>query len=288
MATTFKAACIQNCAGRDVAANIEETDRLTREAVAAGADFVSLPEYFSGLDLEGRRLKVPAFPEETHPALAHFQALARELAVVINLGSLPIARDGETVNAKAFNRGYMIGRDGEIAARYDKIHLFDVDLPNGETYRESDTIAAGDQMVLADTPWCKMGLSICYDLRFPHLYRGLAQAGAQVLLIPAAFTRTTGKAHWHLLNQARAIETGCFVIAACQGGTHECGAETYGHSLIVAPWGEILADGGEESGFVMAEIDLDKVKIAREMIPAWQDNQDFTVVRQEPLRLAGE
>ena len=284
MASSFKAACIQNCAGRDVAANIEETDRLTREAVAAGAEFVSLPEYFSGLDVEGRRLKVPSFPEDSHPALSHFQALARELSVVINLGSLPIESGG----GKAFNRGYMIGREGEITARYDKIHLFDVDLANGETYRESDTIQAGKQPVLAETPWCTMGLSICYDLRFAHLYRSLAQAGAEVLLIPAAFTRTTGKAHWHLLNRARAIETGCFVIAACQGGTHECGAETYGHSLIVAPWGEILADGGEETGFVMAEIDLEQVARARHMIPAWQDNQDFTITRVEPLRLAGE
>ena len=284
MATTFKAACIQNCAGRDVAANIEETDRLTREAVAAGADFVSLPEYFSGLDVENGRLKVPAFPEDEHPALAHFRALARELSVVLNLGSLPIVSGG----GKAFNRGYMIDRQGEITARYDKIHLFDVDLPDGESYRESDTIQAGKRPVLASTPWCKMGLSICYDLRFAQLYRMLAQAGAEVLLIPAAFTRTTGKAHWHLLNRARAIETGCFVIAACQGGTHECGAETYGHSLIIAPWGEVLADGGEETGFVMAEIDLEQVTRARHMIPAWQDNRDFTVTQVEPLRLAGE
>ncbi len=284
MATTFKAACIQNCAGREVAANIEETERLTREAVAAGADFVSLPEYFSGLDVENGRLKVPAFPEDEHPALAHFRALARELSVVLNLGSLPIVSGA----GKAFNRGYMIDCDGVITARYDKIHLFDVDLADGESYRESDTIQAGKQPVLAETPWCTMGLSICYDLRFAQLYRILAQAGAEVLLIPAAFTRTTGKAHWHLLNRARAIETGCFVIAACQGGTHESGAETYGHSLIVAPWGEVLADGGEETGFVMADIDLEQVARGRHMIPAWQDNQAFTVTQVEPLRLAGE
>ena len=284
MGTNFKAACIQNCAVRDVAANIEETDRLTREAVAAGAEFVSLPEYFSGLDVENGRLKVPAFSEEAHPALSHFRALARELSVVLNLGSLPIESGG----GKAFNRGYMIDRAGEITARYDKIHLFDVDLPDGESYRESDTIQAGAQPVLAATPWCDMGLSICYDLRFPHLYRLLGQAGAQVLLIPAAFTRTTGKAHWHILVRARAIETGCFVIAACQGGTHECGAQTYGHSLIVAPWGEVLADGGEEPGFVMAEIDLEQVTRARHMIPAWQGNREFTVTQVEPLRLAGE
>ncbi len=173
------------------------------------------------------------------------------------------------------NRAYMLDPKGGIVARYDKIHLFDVDLKGGETYRESDTVRGGDRAVLAPTPWCLVGMSICYDLRFAYLYRALAQAGASFLTIPAAFTHTTGKAHWHILVRARAIETGCFVFAPCQSGTHAEGRRTYGHSLVVDPWGEVLADGGEEEGFVTAVIDPAKVEEARRMIPALRHDRAF-------------
>lgn len=289
MSERITVACIQNCATPDLAANIAETAAMTREAAAKGARFICLPEYFSALDVENGRLKIPSFPEDRHPALPAFRALADELDAWLLLGSLPIdAGSDDAGGGKALNRGYLLDADGRIAARYDKVHLFDVDLAGGESYRESATIAPGCEAVTAALPWTTLGLSICYDLRFPQLYRALAQAGAEILAVPAAFTKTTGEAHWHILNRARAIENGAFVVAPCQCGVHAGGAATYGHSLIVDPWGEVLADGGEETGFVMAELDLEQVTRARHMIPAWQDNRDFTVIQVEPLRLAGE
>jgi predicted amidohydrolase len=275
MSTTLKIACIQNCAGPEVAPNLPDCERLVRAAAADGAHLISLPEYFSGLDVgPGGRILAPAFAEDEHPALPWARALARDVRVHLNLGSLAI-RAGS--GGKAFNRGYMIGPDGAVMARYDKLFLFDVALAGGETYRESETIQGGREAVAVETPWGLVGLSICYDLRFGHLYRALAQAGARLLLVPAAFTKTTGEAHWHVLLRARAIETGSFVAAACQCGRHAGGAASYGHSLIVDPWGRVLADGGEEPGFVSAEIDLAEADSARAMIPAWSDTKAFPV-----------
>ena len=265
----FQVACIQNCAGADITENIADAVELVCAAQAAGARMVCLPEFFVYLDADDSRMLANAVPEHAHPAILRFQDLARELGIWILLGSLPIKISAHKVN----NRAYLIADDGQIIARYDKIHLFDVNLKSGENYRESETVVAGNQAVVAPTPWGLLGLSICYDLRFPYLYRTLAQAGADFLAIPAAFTQTTGAAHWHVLLRARAIETGCYVFAPCQCGVHPGNRKTYGHSLIVDPWGKVLADGGTAPGFVMAEIDPDKVREARAMIPALQHDR---------------
>jgi predicted amidohydrolase len=213
--------------------------------------------------------------EEAHdPALAALQELAREQQVHIHVGSLAV----KVTSDKAANRAFLIDPSGEIVARYDKIHLFDVDLPNGESYRESNTFRPGDIAVVARLPWCRLGLSICYDLRFPSLYRALAEASAEVLAVPAAFTRTTGEAHWHVLLRARAIETGCYVLAAAQGGQHENGRETFGHSIAIDPWGRIVAEAGIEPGVLMVDVDLGQVAAARGRIPALDHGRRFEVV----------
>ncbi len=277
-ASSVRVACVQNCATPDVPNNIARTIALTRKAVADGAQLVCLPEYFSGLKTDGGCIDPAAYPEEDHPALPAFAAEARREGTWILLGSLGIsASDGRTLN-----RSYLIGGDGGIVARYDKIHMFDVDLGEGKSYRESATIAPGDEAVVAPTPWGGLGLSICYDLRFAGLYRALAQTGASLLAIPAAFTKITGEAHWHVLNRARAIENGCFVIAPCQYGTLDGGAECFGHSLIIDPWGEILADGGDQEGVIVADIDMTQVKNARDRIPALTHDRTFS----PPARLA--
>ena len=277
MSTSFKAACIQNCATPDVAHNLEVTLGLTREAAAAGADLICLPEYFSGVETRDGLFLPAAFPENSHPALAAFRAAAQELRVWLHLGSLGIGSPGERVK----NRSYVLTPNGEIAARYDKIHLFDVELSAGQVYLESGTVAPGDEAVVVALPWADMGLSICYDLRFAALYRNLAQAGARVLAVPSAFTKLTGQAHWHVLIRARAIETGSYVIAPCQYGTLAGGGECYGHSLIVDPWGQILADGGEDKGFVLAKINLDQADAARARIPALNHDREFTPVVED-------
>ena len=283
MADRFKAACIQFCAVPEIAPNLDTSLRLTREAAAAGARLVCLPEYFSGLATDGARLIPTAFQEEAHPAIPALSRAARELGVWILLGSLAVVRaDGRTVN-----RAYLIDSSGRTSARYDKIHLFDVDLEPGKHYRESEIIAAGNLAVVADTPWGGLGLTVCYDLRFPQLYRELAKCGAAMLAVPAAFTRLTGRAHWHVLIRARAIENGAFVIAPCQHGTLRGGGECFGHSLIVDPWGEVLADGGEDEGFIVADIDPRAVVDARRRIPALTHDRPFSVRAAEaPRRVA--
>lgn len=200
--------------------------------------------------------------------------LAKEMSAWFLVGSIAVKPEGANRN---FNRSYLLAPDGEIAARYDKIHLFDVDLPSGETYRESNSIAAGDRGVLASLPFATLGMSVCYDLRFPGLYRGLAQAGADLISIPAAFTRTTGEAHWHVLLRARAIETGAFVIAPAMWGNHPGNRQTYGHSLVVDPWGRVLADAGEGVRAVTVEIDLAEVAKARAQIPAWRHDPSYAM-----------
>jgi len=264
MTGAFKVACIQNSAGPEMGPSLEEAIALARAAHARGAELICLPEYFACLKASDGEFVVGALAEAEHPALPACRALARELDVWLLLGSLAIKAGPDRV----YNRSYVIDAGGEIVARYDKLHLFDVDLEGGESYRESAVIAPGERAVVAPTPWGPMGLSICYDLRFPYLYRALAQAGALFLTVPAAFARTTGKAHWHVLNRARAIETGCYVFAPCQCGSHVGGRPTYGHSLIVDPWGRVLADGGEETGVIVAEVDPAEVAKARAMVPA--------------------
>ena len=274
---TFKAAMIQLRSGLNPAANIDLAASLIEEAKSGGADYVQTPEMTNLLAANREQLFATVVPEENDASLARLRELARRLAITLHVGSLAV----RLTNDRAANRGFLIGPDGEIEARYDKIHMFDVDLANGESYRESNSYTPGESAILADLPWGRLGLTICYDLRFPALYRALAEAGALYLAVPSAFTRQTGEAHWHVLNRARAIENGCFVFAAAQGGRHENGRETFGHSLIVDPWGRVLAEGGTEPGVVMAEIDPSQVAQARGRIPSLQHGRRFEIV--EPL-----
>ena len=271
MSERFTVACIQTNAGREIEPNIVAASALVRQAREAGADLVLLPENVAMLEPVGRLLKEKAVPEEAHPALAAFRDLARASGIWLLIGSLAVrVEDGRVAN-----RSLLVDPDGTVAARYDKIHMFDVDLGPGESYRESANIAPGASAVVAPTPWGPLGLSICYDLRFPQLYRRLAQGGAVFLSIPAAFTRTTGRAHWHVLQRARAIENGAYVFAPAQCGTHAEGRETFGHSLIVDPWGTVLADGGEEPGVILAAVDPDSVAAARRRIPSLGHDRPF-------------
>jgi len=272
MSERFKVACIQNNAGPDILPNIREVDRLARSARAAGADFILTSENFTSIEFGAERSLDKALPEAEHPAVPHFTALAKELGVWFLMGSLTIKLAPSKVN----NRSYLIDSDGRIVARYNKLHLFDVQLKAGESYRESATVEPGDRAVLAETPWGLLGMSVCYDLRFAYLYRALAQAGAGYLTIPSAFTKTTGQAHWHTLVRARAIETGAYVFAPAQCGQHAGGRKTYGHSLVVDPWGEILADGGEAPGYIIAEVDPSRIAEVRRMIPSLEHDRAFS------------
>ncbi|MDQ2954445.1 MAG: carbon-nitrogen hydrolase family protein [Pseudomonadota bacterium] len=276
-AASFRVGLIQMRSGRAPAANRDAATKLIREAKRAGADYVLTPEMTNIMELSRERLFAAIAPEEDDPSLVAFRELARSLSLYVHVGSLAIKVSPE----KAANRSFLINPKGEIVARYDKIHMFDVDLGSGESYRESQNYRAGELAVLADLPWARFGLSICYDLRFPALYRALAEAGASLLTIPSAFTRLTGEAHWHVLIRARAIENGCFVFAAAQGGVHENGRETFGHSLVVDPWGRILAEGGTEPCVIMADIDPAAVVAARARIPSLQHGRRFEII--EPM-----
>jgi deaminated glutathione amidase len=273
----FKAAMIQMRSGMTPSANIDTAARLIGEAKNAGADYVLTPEMTNIMEVQRERLFAAIADEEHDASLAALRELARKLGITIHVGSLAIKIGPE----RAANRSLLIDAKGDIVARYDKIHMFDVDLANGESYRESNGYRPGESAVLCDLPWGRLGLTVCYDLRFPALYRALAEAGATMLAIPSAFTKQTGEAHWHVLNRARAIENGSFVFAAAQGGKHENGRETFGHSLIVDPWGNILAEGGTEPGVVMAEIDPAAVAMARARIPSLQHGRRFEIV--EPM-----
>lgn len=271
----FRAGLVQMCATRDIDKNIAEATRLIREAVKGGADYVQTPEITTLMETDRAKLFVAIRPEEGNPALAHFRALARELKIWLHIGSMGIAVGPD----KLANRGFLINPAGAVTARYDKIHMFDVQLPNGEVYRESKNYRPGGEAVVADLPWARLGMTICYDLRFPYLYRALAQAGAKILAIPAAFTVPTGQAHWQVLMRARAIENGCFVLAAAQAGKHEIGRSTYGHSIVVAPWGEVLAEGdGTSASVIFADIDLALVEEARGRVPSLEHDRAYHLV----------
>ena len=274
---SFNAAMIQMRSGLDPAANLATVLKLIDEVKEAGADYVLTPEMTNILAAKREQLFARIVAEEQNAMLTTLREVARKLAIYIHIGSLAIKASPE----KAANRSFLIDRRGEVVARYDKIHMFDVDLAGGESYRESNTYRPGDLAMVADLLWGRLGLTVCYDLRFPALYRALAEAGASFLAIPSAFTRQTGEAHWHVLQRARAIENGCFVFAAAQGGKHENGRETYGHSLVVDPWGRILAEGGTEPGVVMAQIDPSEVVAARSRIPSLHHGRRFELV--EPL-----
>jgi predicted amidohydrolase len=275
--SAFKVGLIAMRSGRDPQSNLDAVLAAIDQAKRAGADYVQTPEMTNVMENRRDRLLANIVADESDPTLATLREVARKLAIYVHVGSLAIKASPE----KAVNRSFLIDRKGDIVARYDKIHMFDVDLAGGESYRESNTYRAGELAVVADLPWGRLGLTVCYDLRFPALYRALAEAGASFFAIPSAFTRQTGEAHWHVLLRARAIENGCFVFAAAQGGRHENGRETFGHSLIVDPWGRILAEGGTEPGVVLAEIDLAEVAAARANIPSLHHGRRFELV--EPM-----
>ncbi|HEX2830648.1 MAG TPA: carbon-nitrogen hydrolase family protein [Burkholderiales bacterium] len=261
--TTFKAALLQMQTGNDIEANLDAVKSMAREAAAGGARFVMLPEYALMMDGSGRNMRDNALPADGGPVLLQLRALARELKVWLLVGSLTLKTD----DGRMTNRSLLLSDSGELVASYDKIHMFDATLPDGKVIRESSAYCPGDRAVVADTPWGKLGLTVCYDLRFPQLYRALAQAGARYLTVPSSFQRATGKDHWHPLLQARAIENACFVFAPAMCGEHPGNRSTYGHSLVVDPWGKILADGGESPGIVYADIDPARVDKVRGMLP---------------------
>ena len=273
--------CVQTPALPTFDEAIEAACRLAGAAVAAGAELVCLPEYCGGLKSDNGVLKPPAAPEASHPVLEALRNFTRDAGVWMLIGS--VAVDGP--EGRLINRGFMVDDKGEIRARYDKIHLFDVDLSETERYRESAVINPGGQAVVTDTPWGRLGMSTCYDLRFPHLYRSLAHAGAEILAVPAAFMKVTGQAHWHVLNRARAIENGAVVVAPCAVGPVPGGGAVYGHSLIVSPWGEILAEGGDGVSTIVATVDMESVASVRRRVPSLRHDRPFSQPAQpEPGR----
>lgn len=272
---SFRVGLVQMCTGRDVERNLADAGALVREAATKGAQYVQTPEITTLMELERTRLFAAIRPEQGNPAVAYFSALARELGIWLHVGSMAVLAG----NGKIANRSLLFAPTGEVEARFDKIHMFDVELPGGESYRESRSYQPGGAGVLAGLPWGTLGLTVCYDLRFPQLYRALAKAGADFLAIPSAFTRQTGEAHWHVLVRARAIENGCFVFAAAQAGRHESSRETYGHSLIVSPWGEILAEARVDPSVIVADVAPGEVGRARARIPSLQHDRPFQIAR---------
>jgi deaminated glutathione amidase len=275
--SAFKVALVQMRSGTAPSANLAAALAAVAEAKGAGADYLLTPEMTNIIESKRERLMAAIVDEESDPTLAALREAARAHRIYVHIGSLAVKASPD----KAANRSFLIDRSGEIVARYDKIHMFDVDLAGGESYRESRSYRPGELAVVADLPWGRLGVTICYDLRFPALYRALAESGASFFSIPSAFTKPTGEAHWHVLLRARAIENGCFVFAAAQGGRHESGRETFGHSLIVDPWGKILAEGATEPGVILAEVDPAEVAAARSRIPSLHHGRRFEIV--EPM-----
>ena len=272
--TTHKLACLQANTGNDLAANLATATVMMREAAANGAKFILTPEYTLMMDGSGRVMRDNALPADGGASLAELKSMAKVLKVWLLIGSLTL-RTGEEADTRIVNRSFLISSEGETVATYDKIHMFDVTLPDGKVIRESSAYRPGGTAVTVDTPLGKVGLTICYDLRFPQLFRTLAQAGAQIITVPSSFQRQTGKAHWHPLLQARAIENGCWIIAPAMCGEHAGNRQTFGHSLVVNPWGEVVADGGELPGITYAEIDVARVTKVRGMIPSLTHDREF-------------
>ena len=282
----MRSALLQLSSTDDPAENLAITAARIEAAVAEGAGFVLTPEVTNCVSASRTRQQAVLQQEKDDITLAGLRDLAARRGIWLSIGSLALktgAADGRFAN-----RSFLIGPAGDIVARYDKIHMFDVKLSSGEAYRESKNYRPGSEGILADLPWGRLGMTICYDMRFAYLYRSLAHAGAEYLVMPSAFTRPTGKAHWHVLLRARAIETGCYVFAAAQCGEHAGGRKTYGHSLIVAPWGEVLADGGEEPGFVIADVDSAAVTEARTRVPSLEHDREFTLQPPASAKLAAE
>lgn len=275
--TSFSAACVQLRSGKNARENFAAAEVYIRSAAQAGATYVQTPEMSNLLVRHRAELMERISPPEADVFLTNAIALAKDLGIYLHLGSLAVL----VANEKVANRAFMIGPNGTILATYDKIHMFDVDLPNGESWRESATYEPGQQSIVVDLPFASVGMAVCYDIRFPDIFRSQARLGANVLTGPAAFTRQTGQAHWHVLQRARAIENGAFVVSAAQGGTHADGRETFGHSLIVDPWGKVIAEAqGDEPGFILSEINIVQSKEARERIPAIANERDYVSRRQ--------
>ncbi len=270
----FRVGLVQMRAGRDVRDNLLEAEVLIRDAARRGADYIQTPENTLLMETDAPRLLEKIAPEEGTEGIAHFSNLAKVLRVWLHIGSISI-KVGE---ANCVNRAFLFAPNGDVVLRYDKIHMFDVDLPSGESYRESATFIPGTKVFVAKLPWGGLGVATCYDIRFPEQYKALAKAGAKFLTAPSAFTKVTGEKHWHILLRARAIENGCFVFAAAQGGRHANGRTTFGHSLVISPWGEILAEGGTDPGVIMADIDVGEVDRVRSRIPALDHTRDFEVI----------
>jgi len=275
----MRVAALQMNSGTKPGPNLDQLEALATDAAGQGATYLLSPEV-SVVFAENREgLSAVAGPWEGNPAVARAAGIARKLGVMLHLGSLAVALP----DGRFANRSVLFRPDGSIAATYDKIHLFDATLPGLRNYRESETYAGGDSAVVADVPGFRLGMTICYDVRFPKLHRALAEAGAQVISVPAAFTVPTGEAHWEVLLRARAIETGSFVIAAAQAGSHENGRSTWGHSMIIDPWGKILSQlGGDGPGIAIADIDLGAVDEARGKVPALANARPFSLTVAEP------
>jgi predicted amidohydrolase len=271
---SFRVGLVQMCAGRTVDRNIAAATELIRAAARGGAQYVQTPEMTNILELDRDRLLAAIKPEADDPGVTQFRFLARELGIWLHVGSLALV--GE--RGRPVNRSLLISPEGRIDARYDKIHMFDVDLPGGESYRESANYEPGREAVVATLPWGQLGMTICYDLRFPQLHRALAKAGARFLAVPAAFTKPTGLAHWHTLLRARAIENQCYVFAAGQGGCHENGRETFGHSLVISPWGEVLAEADVQPAVTFADVELQRLEDVRRQVPSLRHDRPFDVV----------
>lgn len=263
----IRAGIVQTQTGLDAGRNARDLAQAADQLAADGAQIIFTPEMCGLLDRNAARLKSAARTEADDPSLAALQKVAKARRVPIAIGSLAIRDDAAAPDGRLANRSFVIGAGGEIFARYDKMHLFDVDLPNGDRYRESASFISGQRVQLVEFPWGRLGLAICYDVRFPQLHAALATAGAQIIAQPAAFTVPTGEAHWQVLLRARAIETGAFVIAAAQTGQHEDGRETFGHSLAIDPWGRVILDMGDKPGTALVDLDLSEVARARARIP---------------------
>ncbi|WP_417516800.1 carbon-nitrogen hydrolase family protein [Minwuia sp.] len=272
--TTVTAACIQPNTGTDWKANLAACTGWIEAAAADGATFIQTPEVSNFIFRRRQDTMANTHAEADDPTLSAYRDLAAKLGVWLNIGSLALRGEADE---RLVNRSFLLAPDGAIANRYDKIHMFDVELPSGQKFTESRAYRPGEHVNVVDLPFGRLGMTICYDMRFPHLYRDLAKAGADILTMPSAFTAETGAAHWHVLLRSRAIENGCFVIAAAQVGEHDGGRHTYGHSLIVDPWGKVLADGGEQPGYVTAELDMARVAKARQSVPSLSNDRTYTL-----------
>ena len=282
MSRPLDIACLQTRPMPDFQSALDEAMPLAEAAVKSGADILFLPEYCGGLKTEGAAVAAPSAPEAAHPFLKEMQDFAAARRVWVNLGS--IAVDGP--DGRIINRGIMLDDTGSIRGRYDKIHMFDIQLSETEIYRESAHVSPGKEAIIHDTPFARIGHTICYDLRFPQLFRDLAQAGADILICPAAFTKKTGEAHWHILNRARAVENTRYVISPCAIGPVPGGGECFGHSLVISPWGEVISDGGTLPGVVQARIDLDRVTEAEGRIPSLTSDRPFALTNETKRSVA--